>query len=176
MQHDAVARLAVDIAVRERVVGILDEPVHGVAYASSAQNIALVDAMNLTWLLLMLLIMVVLELLSSRGSLTCSAAGGSWGGRCLHFLLFLDSRWVSTDALDTRSFLPSMYESISPDQMRSFAFFRLALIHPCISINVIHSSQLWLLSGAVHSTVYNMIPPIFPCSTAHGTVCFSSAR
>ena len=40
---------------------------------------ALVDAMSLTWLLLMLLVMVVLELLSSRGSLACPAAGGSSG-------------------------------------------------------------------------------------------------
>lgn len=42
-----------------------------IAHASSAPNIALVDAMGLTWLLLMLLVMVVLELLSSRGSLAC---------------------------------------------------------------------------------------------------------
>lgn len=31
MQHDAVARLAADVADRERVVGVLGEPVHGVA-------------------------------------------------------------------------------------------------------------------------------------------------
>ena len=82
MQHDAVARLAADVADRERVVGVLGE---------SAPNIALVDAMSLTWLLLMLLVMVVLELLSSRGSLACPAAGGSRGGRRRHFLPLLDS-------------------------------------------------------------------------------------
>ena len=62
-----------------------------IAHASSAPNIALVDAMSLTWLLLMLLVMVVLELLSSRGSLACPAAGGPWGGRRRHFLPLLDS-------------------------------------------------------------------------------------
>ena len=39
----------------------------------------------------MLLVMVVLELLSSRGSLACPAAGGSRGGRRRHFLPLLDS-------------------------------------------------------------------------------------
>lgn len=63
----------------------------GIAHASSAPNIALVDAMSLIWLLLMLLVMVVLELLSSRGSLACPAAGGSRGGRRRHFLPPLDS-------------------------------------------------------------------------------------
>ncbi|GDZ13464.1 hypothetical protein MCC01958_17500 [Bifidobacteriaceae bacterium MCC01958] len=62
-----------------------------IAHASSAPNIALVDAMSLIWLLLMLLVMVVLELLSSRGSLACPAAGGSRGGRRRHFLPPLDS-------------------------------------------------------------------------------------
>ena len=62
-----------------------------IAHASSALNIALVDAMSLTWLLLMLLAMAVLELLSSRGSLACPAAGGSRGGRRRHFLPPLDS-------------------------------------------------------------------------------------
>lgn len=62
-----------------------------IAHASSAPNIALVDAMSLTWLLLVLLVMVVLELLSFRGSLACPAAGGSWGGRRRHFLPLLDS-------------------------------------------------------------------------------------
>ena len=62
-----------------------------IAHASSAPNIALVDAMSLTWLLLMLLVMVVLELLSSRGSLACPAAGGSRGGRRRHFLPLLES-------------------------------------------------------------------------------------
>ena len=52
------------------------------------------------------MVMVVLELLSSRGSLACPAAGGSRGGRRRHFLPLLDSMWASTDALDTRSFLP----------------------------------------------------------------------
>lgn len=113
----------------------------GIAHASSAPNIALVDAMSLTWLLLMLLVMVVLELLSSRGSLACPAAGGSRGGRRRHFLPLLESMWASTDALETRSFLPSLYESISPDQMRSYALFRLALMYSCISITVIHSSR-----------------------------------
>lgn len=50
-----------------------------IAHASSAPNMALVDAMSLTWLLLVLLVMVVLELLSSRGSLACPAVGGSPG-------------------------------------------------------------------------------------------------
>lgn len=62
-----------------------------IAHASSAPNIALVDAMSLIWLLLMLLVMVVLELLSSRGSLACPAAGGPRGGRRRHFLPPLDS-------------------------------------------------------------------------------------
>ena len=64
---------------------------HSIAHASSAPNIALVDAMGLTWLLLVLLVMVVLELLSSRGSLECLAAGGTRGGRRRHFLPLLDS-------------------------------------------------------------------------------------
>ena len=64
---------------------------HSIAHASSAPNIALVDAMGLTWLLLVLLVMVVLELLSSRGSLECPAEGGTRGGRRRHFLPLLDS-------------------------------------------------------------------------------------
>ncbi|NCA33204.1 hypothetical protein D5275_10860 [Adlercreutzia muris] len=40
---------------------------------------------------LVLLVMVVLEFLSSRGSLACPAAGGSRGGRRRHFLPLLDS-------------------------------------------------------------------------------------
>ena len=79
MQHDAVARLAADVAD----LPLVDEALPPL--------IALVDAMSLTWLLLMLLVMVVLELLSSRGSLACPAAGGSWGGRRRHFLPLLDS-------------------------------------------------------------------------------------
>lgn len=47
--------------------------------------------MSLTWLLLMLLVMVVLELLSSRGFLACPGAGGSRGGRRRHLLPLLDS-------------------------------------------------------------------------------------
>lgn len=62
-----------------------------IAHASSAPNIALEDTMSLTCLLLMLLVMVVLELLSSRGSLACPAASGSQGGRRRHFLPLLDS-------------------------------------------------------------------------------------
>ena len=62
-----------------------------IARAPSAPNIALVDAVSLTWLPLVPLVMVVLELLSSRGSLACPAAGGSWGGRRRHFLPLLDS-------------------------------------------------------------------------------------
>lgn len=62
-----------------------------IAHASSAPNIALVDVVSLTWLLLMLFVMVVLELLSFRGSLACPAAGGSRGGRRCHFLPLLDS-------------------------------------------------------------------------------------
>lgn len=97
VQHDAVARLAADVADRERVVGSLasrymaSRLMCSIAHASSAPNIALVDAMSLTWLLLVLLVMVVLELLSSRGSLACPAAGGSRGGRRRHFLPLLDS-------------------------------------------------------------------------------------
>lgn len=53
--------------------------IRSIAHASSAPNIALVDAMSLTWLLLVLLVMVVLELLSSRGFPACPAAGGSPG-------------------------------------------------------------------------------------------------
>lgn len=62
-----------------------------IAHASSAPNITLIDAMSLTWLLLVLLVMVALELLSSRGSLACPAAGGSRGGRRRHLLPPLDS-------------------------------------------------------------------------------------
>ena len=64
---------------------------NSITHASSAPNIALVDAMSLTWLLLMLLAMVALELLSSRGPLACPAAGGSRGARGRHFLPLLDS-------------------------------------------------------------------------------------
>ena len=70
---------------------LIMELMRSIAHASSAPNIALVDAMSLIWLLLMLLVMVVLELLSSRGSLACPAAGGSRGGRRRHFLPPLDS-------------------------------------------------------------------------------------
>ena len=41
-------------------------------------------------LLSVLLVMVALELLSSRGSLACPAAGGSRGGRRRHFPPLLD--------------------------------------------------------------------------------------
>lgn len=79
-----------------------------------------------------------------------------------------------------RHFLPSLYESISPVQMRLYALFRLALMYSCISITVIHSSRSWLPSGVAHSAVRAMVPPIFPCGTARGhrtTPCaFSSAR
>ena len=75
---------------------------------------------------------------------------------------------------------PVLVSSISPDQMRSYALFRLALMYSCISITVIHSSRSWLSSGAAHSAVCAMVPPIFPCDTAraHRTApCpFSSAR
>lgn len=58
--------------------------------------------------------------------------------------------------------------------------FRLALMYSCISITVIYSSRSWLPSGAAHSAVRAMVPPIFPCSTVRGhrtTPCvFSSAR
>ena len=110
------------------------------------------------------------ELLSSRDSLACPAASSSRDGRRRHFLPLFRSR----------SFLPSLYESISPDQMRPYALFRLALMYSCISITVIHSSRSWLPSGATHSAVCTMVPPIFPCGTAraHRTApCpFSSAR
>ena len=153
VQHDAIARLATDVADRERVVGVLasrymaSRLIRSIAHASSAPNIALVDAMSLTWLLLMLLVMVVLELLSSRSSLACLAAGGSRGGRRRHFL-------------------PSLHESIPPDQMRSYALFRLALMHSCVSITVIHSSRSQLPLGAAHSAVRAMVSPIFPCGAA----------
>ena len=114
-----------------------------IAHASSAPNIALVDAMSLTWLLLVLLVMVVLELLSSRGSLACPAAALP-GRSPPSFPAAPRLDVASTDALETRSFLPSLYESISPDQMRSYALFRLALMYSCISITVIHSSRPWL--------------------------------
>ena len=131
-------------------------------------------------LLLMLLVMVVLELLSSRGSLACPAAGGSRGGRRRHLLPLLDPMQASTDAHDTRSFLPSLCESISPDQMRSYALLRLALMYSCISTTVIHPSRPWMPSVAAHSAVRAMVPPIFPCGTAQvrrATPCpFSSAR
>lgn len=120
------------------------------------------------------------EFLSSRDSLARPAASSSRDGRRRYFLPLLDSMWASTDALDTGSFLPSLYESISPDQMRPYALFRLALMYSCISITVIHSSRSWLPSGATHSAVCTMVPPIFPCGTAraHRTApCpFSSAR
>ena len=87
----------------ERVIGVLasrymaSRLMRSIAHASSAQNIALVDAMSLTWFLLVLLVMVVLELLSSRSSLACPAAGGSRGGRRHHFFPLLDSMYASTD-------------------------------------------------------------------------------
>lgn len=136
--------------------------------------------MSLTWLLLMLLVMVVLELLSSRGSLACPAAGGSRGGRSRHLPPLLDPMQASTDALDTRSFLPSLYESTSHDQMRSYSLFRLAPMYSCISITVIHSSRPRLSSGAANFVACAMVPPIFPCGTARGhrtaPCAFSSAR
>lgn len=58
-----------------------------IAHASSAPNIALVDAMGLTWLLLMLLVTVVLELLSSRGSLACPAAVDEMATRIADMLM-----------------------------------------------------------------------------------------
>lgn len=51
-------------------------------------------------------------------------AGVPRGGRCRHFLPLLDSMWASTEALDTRSYLPGLYESISPDLMRWYVLFR----------------------------------------------------
>ena len=72
-------------------------------------------------------------------------------------------------ALDTRSFLPSLYESISPDQMRSYALFRLALMYSCISITVIHSSRPWLPSGAAHSAVRAMAVSNLPVRQRAGT-------
>lgn len=61
--------------------GVLGEPVHGVA----------ADAMSLTWLLLMLLVMVAFELLSSRDSLVRLFVRGFRGGRrCFHFFPPLD--------------------------------------------------------------------------------------
>lgn len=84
------------------------------------------------------------------------------------------------NALQFYWFLPSLYESISPDQMRSYALFRLALMYSCISITVIHSPRSWLPSGAAHSAVRAMVPPIFPCGTARARraapCAFSSAR
>ena len=48
------------------------------------------------------------------------------------------------------------------------------------SITVIHSSRPWLPSGAAHSAVRAMVPPIFPCGTVRArraAQCpFSSAR
>ncbi len=38
-------------------------------------------------------------------------------------------------------------------------------MYSCISITVIHSSRSWLPSGAAHSAVRAMVPPIFPCGT-----------
>lgn len=70
---------------------VVEDECEQVVASLAPPNNALVDAMGLTWLLLMLLVMVVLELLSSRGSLACPAAGGSRGGRRRHFLPLLDS-------------------------------------------------------------------------------------
>ena len=102
------------------------------------------------------------------------------GGRRRHLLPLLDSKEASPDALDTRSFLPSLYESTSPDQMRSYALLRLASMYSCISNTVLHSSRPRLPSGAAHSVVRAMVPQIFPCGTAQtrrAAQCpFSSAR
>lgn len=111
-----------------------------IAHASSAPNIALVDAMSLIWLLLMLLVMVVLELLSSRLEAPSRARPRAAPG-----------------AVETRSFLPSLYESISPGQMRSYALLRLAPMYSCISITVIHSSRPRLPSGAAHFVACAMV-------------------
>ena len=84
---------------------------------------------------------------------------------------------ASTDALDTRSFLPSLYESISPDQMRSYDLLRLAPIYSCISITVIHSSRLRLPSGAAHFVVFAMAASNLSAPCVCAVPCaFSSAR
>ena len=82
--------------------------------------------------------------------------------------------WASTDALETGSFLPSLYELISPDQMRSYALFLLALMysmhldhrHPFVPI--LTSLGRGAFGCACHGS------SIFPCGTARGhrdTVC-----
>ena len=50
--------------------------------------------------------------------------GGRSAGRSLPSLPLLDSMEASTEALDTRSYLPGLYESISPDLMRWYVLFR----------------------------------------------------
>ena len=85
--------------------------------------------------------------------------------------------WASTDALKTRSFLPSLYESISPDQMRSYALLRLAPMYSCISITVIHSSRPRLPSGAAHFVACAMVASNLSARYVCAVLCaFTSAR
>ena len=51
----------------------------------------------------------------------------------------------------------SLYESISPDQMRSYALLRLAPMYSRISITVIHSSRPRWFSDAAHSVACAMV-------------------
>ena len=175
---------------KRSLVGVLGEPdmasrlMRSIAHASSAPNIALVDAVSLTWLLLMLLAMAVLELLSSRGS------GAPGRGRlpgavaARHFLPAAPRLDVGVHRRPRRQELPSepVRASSSSDQMRSYALF---LGSPSCTAQTFsspssYSSRPWLFSGAAHSAVRAMVPPIFPCGTvrAHRAAqCpFSSAR
>ena len=72
---------------------------------------------------------------------------------------------------------PSLYESISPDQMRSYALLRLAPMYSCISIAVIHSSRPRLPSGAAHFVAFAMVASNLSAPCVCAVPCaFSSAR
>ena len=58
--------------------------------------------------------------------------------------------------------MPSLYESISPDQMRSQPCFGSPPMYSCNSITVIHSSRPRLPSGAAHFVACAMVSSIFP--------------
>ena len=114
------------------------------------------------------------ELLSSRDSLACPAASSSRDGRRRHFLPLLDSMWASTDALDTRSFLPSLYESnlSRPDEAVCLVsacphvLLHLDYRYPFVAILVALGRDAF---GCVYHGSSNL-PVRHRASTPHGTV------
>ena len=144
-----------------------------IAHASSAPNIALVDAMSLTWLLLVLLVMVVLELLSSRGSLACPAAGGSRGGRRRHFLPRLD---VGVHRRPRNQELPS--EPVRVDLSRPDEVVRLVSARPHVLLHLDYRYPFVAILVALGRGAFGCachgssnLPVRHRARTPHDTVC-----